>query len=252
MLSLGSERLDIAVRPRAFFRTLTRAPLVYLARRSGRAYHENLRGSCGGVRLVESDDAEDAAGESVIEALTRYRRQLARKIARLVKPYDVEDIVQETCLRVFQAAQRQPIRSPRAFMLKTARNLAINNLRWADALNHMVADDGADNAECAPAGLEDALEERTPESLVASEQEFVVFCRAIRALPRQRQRVILLRRVYGLSQREVATKLGISERTVENHIAQAVVACSDFMEAQGFPRQALRRAITQAQVRRRE
>jgi RNA polymerase sigma factor (sigma-70 family) len=87
---------------------------------------------------------------------------------------------------------------------------------------------------------------------VASEQEFVVFCRAIRALPRQRRRVILLRRVYGLSQREVAVKLGISERTVENHIAQAVVSCSDFMETHGFPRQALRRAITQAQGRRRD
>jgi RNA polymerase sigma factor (sigma-70 family) len=202
---------------------------------------------------MHDNDAEDTAGESVVEALTRYRRQLARKIARLVKPYDVEDIVQETSLRLFQAAQRQPIRSPRAFMLKTARNLALNKLRWADALNHMVAIEGTNNEECAPAhGLEDALEERTPESLVAGEQEFVVFCRAIRALPRQRQRVILLRRVYGLSQREVATKLGISERTVENHIAQAVVACSDFMEAQGFPRQALRRAITQAQARRRE
>lgn len=138
-------------------------------------------------------------------------------------------------------------------MLKTVRNLALNKLRWADALNHVVAEEGTNNDEGAPAqGLEDGFEERTPESVVASEQEFVVFCRAIRALPRQRRRVILLRRVYGLSQREVAAKLGISERTVENHIAQAVVSCSDFMEANGFPRQALRRAITKAQGRRRD
>jgi RNA polymerase sigma factor (sigma-70 family) len=218
---------------------------------------ETLRRWSGGrqeyARLTHKNDVEGAAGESVVEAVTRYRRQLARKIARLVQPYDVEDIVQETCLRLFQAAQRQPIRSPRAFMLKTVRNLALNKLRLADALNHMVADERTNDDEgAATQGLEDAHEERTPESVVASEQEFVVFCRAIRALPRQRRRVILLRRVYGLSQREVAAKLGISERTVENHIAQAVVSCSDFMEAHGFPRQALRRAITQAQGRRRE
>lgn len=202
---------------------------------------------------MHGDDAEKPAVESVADALTRYRRQLARKISRLVKPYDVEDIVQETCLRLFQASQRQPIRSPRAFMLKTVRNLALNRLRLADALNHVVAsEDAGDEEGAGPQGLEDVMEERTPESVVAGEQEFVVFCRAIRALPRQRRRVILLRRVYGLSQREVAVKLGISERTVENHIAQAVVACSDFMEANGFPRQALRRAINRAQGRHRE
>jgi RNA polymerase sigma factor (sigma-70 family) len=209
--------------------------------------------------LIHRDDAEDVSRESLVDALTRYRKQLARRIARLVKPYDVEDIVQETYLRLFQAAKRQPIRSPRAFMLKTVRNLALNKLRWADALNHMVeVDKDADGDGEFKSGhaLEPAADEPTPEAVVESEQEFGVFCHAIRALPRQCRRVILLRRVYGLSQREVAVRLGISERTVENHIAKAAVACSDFMEAHGFPRQSLPRAIAKAQgkaqARRRE
>jgi RNA polymerase sigma factor (sigma-70 family) len=204
--------------------------------------------------LIHRDDAEDVSRESLVDALTRYRKQLARRIARLVKPYDVEDIVQETYLRLFQASKRQPIRSPRAFMLKTVRNLALNKLRWADALNHMVEIDKEADGDYTPG--EDAPDDRTPEVVAESEQEFSVFCQAIRTLPRQCRRVILLRRVYGLSQREVAVRLGISERTVENHIAKAAVACSDFMEAHGFPRQSLRKAIAKAQgkaqARRRE
>jgi RNA polymerase sigma factor (sigma-70 family) len=200
--------------------------------------------------LSDTDGAEGTASESLAEALTRYRKQLARRIAQLVKPYDVEDIVQETFLRLFQAAKREPIRSPRALMLKTARNLALNKLRWADALNHMVAvEEGVDGDSRQVEGAEHASDEPTPEAVLEREQEFGVFCQAIRALPRQCRRVVLLRRVYGLSQREVAARLGISERTVENHIAKAVVVCSDFMESRGFPRQSLRRQIAKAQVK---
>ena len=203
--------------------------------------------------MVDSDDAEGAAGELRMEALTRYGKALARRIVRLVKPCDVEDVLQETYLRLFQAAKRQPIRSPRAFMLKTVRNLALNKLRWADALNHVVeVEKPADGESKQEFSLEEGADDLTPEIALESQQEFSVFCQAIRALPRQCRRVMLLRRVYGLSQREVAVRLGISERTVENHIAKAAVACSDFMEAHGFPRQSLRDAISKARARRHE
>jgi aryl-alcohol dehydrogenase-like predicted oxidoreductase len=87
--------------------------------------------------MTDSANTLAAPDDLSIDTFTRYRKALAREVSRLVKPYDVEDIIQETYLRLFQAAKQRPIRSPRAFMIKTIRNLALNKLRWADALNHV-------------------------------------------------------------------------------------------------------------------
>jgi len=52
--------------------------------------------------------------------------------------------------------------------------------------------------------------------------------RRIRSLPHQQQRVIYLRKVEGLTQREIAARLGIKECTVESYISKA----SDRIERQ--------------------
>ena len=141
-------------------------------------------------------------------------------------------------MRVFQAAKKQPIRSPQAFMLKTARNIAYDQLARADALNHAVeVGDGGSGDDEEPAAFAGGIageDELTPDRVLESEQEFMAFCRATRALPRQCRRAFLLRKVYGLSQREVAARLGVSEGTVEKHIAKALTECVRFMRANGY------------------
>ena len=59
------------------------------------------------------------------------RSGLAHVVTSIVSPGEVEDIVQETYVRVCQASVAKEIRSPKAFMLKTARNLALDHVRRA-------------------------------------------------------------------------------------------------------------------------
>lgn len=169
----------------------------------------------------------------------RYRKVAARLIARIVRPHDVEDVVQETYLRLYQASQQQAIRHPRAFMLVTARNVAFNLVGRADALNHGALSwpepDGGDVDESGAEALLMAAAERAPsvEQQAEADEEFRLFCRAVRTLPPQCRRAFVLKKVYGLSQREVARELDVSEGTVEKHLARGLAACTQFMKMHG-------------------
>lgn len=154
------------------------------------------------------------------------RRELERAVSRIVGPADIEDIVQETFVKSFEAGQQQEIRHPRAFMLKTARHLALNFVgrseqRLVDAAEELEAWDSLASGSCV-------------ESEVDSQERFLHFCRAVRELPLQCRRAFILKKVYGLSQREIADYLGITESTVEKHIARGTLDCWSYLEVRGL------------------
>jgi RNA polymerase sigma-70 factor (ECF subfamily) len=137
---------------------------------------------------------------------------------------EIEDIVQETYVRVCQIERKEEIRAPRSFLYKTARNLALDYAKRAET---RLADSWDDVGSPALYGIEQARDETFDR--VASDAEFSRFCEAVRHLPVQCRRVFVLKKVYGFSQREISRELSISESTVEKHIAQGIKRCSYYM-----------------------
>lgn len=155
------------------------------------------------------------------------RAQLARVVSRIVPPQDIEDIVQETYVRVCQYSGRTTVEHPHALMLSVARNLALDHVKCA--ANRLTTGFNSDlELESVMAG------QATDESFntVASNEEFARFCDALRQLPVQCRRVFILKKVYGYSQREIAAELGISENTVESHIATGLQQCIRYLGEQ--------------------
>jgi RNA polymerase sigma factor (sigma-70 family) len=153
---------------------------------------------------------------------------LCRIVGRIVRPDDIEDIVQETFLHSFAASNRQPIDNPRAFMARTARNLALNHITRAEQrLNQSIEE---------LVGLEGEFEELTPtlESQHQGEEEFQSFCRAVAELPLVCRKVFILKKVYGLSQREIGRYLDIAESTVEKHVAKGLALVAAYMRNEGY------------------
>lgn len=165
-----------------------------------------------------------AESEDILTIFLSLRGRLARAVRGIVPPTEVEDIVQETYVRVCQADNAGPIHSPRSFMYKTARNLALDHVRSAQyRLSDRVEDpDGWDSTSVPGIG------DRTF-GQVTSNEEFGRFCEAVRQLPTQCRRVFVLKKVYGYSQREIARATGLSESTVEKHIAKGIRRCRDFL-----------------------
>jgi RNA polymerase sigma factor (sigma-70 family) len=162
----------------------------------------------------------------VVLSFVKFRPLLRRLLARIVKPQDIDDIVQETYIRVWTASEKTEIVNPKSFMLKTAQNLAYNSLATAW---HRRVDLEEDFSEI---GVE-LLLTRDLESQFESNEKFQGFCKAVEALPQQCRRAFVLSKVYGLSQQEIAAQLEISESTVEKHIAKGYLQCREAMLRMG-------------------
>ena len=152
------------------------------------------------------------------------RKSISHVVSRIVPPHEIEDIVQETYVRICQIENKETINSPKSFMVKTAKNLALDYIKQA---NVKLVDTGTDFDELEYL-LTDVNKDEMYEKAV-SNHEFSHFCDAIRQLPVQCRKVFVLKKVYGYSQREIAKKLNISESTVEKHIAMGIKRCTLFM-----------------------
>ena len=153
-----------------------------------------------------------------------FRNALARAISHIVPPGDIEDIVQEAYVRVCQVEQKENIKYPRSFLLKTAKNLALDYVKRAgNRLNQSIEEDGLESAVGSGEDYDETYRS------VAAKQEFALFCEAVRCLPAQCRRAFILKKVYGFSQKEIADYMNISESTVEKHIANGIKRCSYYM-----------------------
>ena len=153
------------------------------------------------------------------------RNSLFRAVSRLVPPREIEDIVQETYVRVCQYDKKDEIVQPEAFLMRTARNLAIDYLKRADTRLVESSDEKPELVD-----IDDELD--TTYQQVVSDQEFGQFCEAVRLLPIQCRKVFVLKKVYGYSQKEIAKQLGLSQSTVEKHVALGIQRCTSFIMEQ--------------------
>ena len=135
---------------------------------------------------------------------------------------EIDDIIQEAFIRVLEANEASPIASPKAYLFATARNLALarwrhGNVAGQNSLAELdlstILDDGA--------GVPDA---------VARAEELEILTKAIQSLPTRCRQILTLRKIYGLPQREVATRLGIAEHTVEAQGTIGLRKIAEFFE----------------------
>lgn len=165
-----------------------------------------------------------AVDEQLSSVFVSIRSSLVRAVSGIVPPKEIEDIVQETYVRVCQTESKNQITSPRSFMFKTARNIALNYVNRAESRLVQSYDDTQYLDEASSLAMSsDTLDK------VCSDEEFGQFCDAVRQLPLQCRRVFVLKKVYGHTQREIGAILSISEKTVEKHITKGVKRCREHM-----------------------
>jgi RNA polymerase sigma-70 factor (ECF subfamily) len=127
------------------------------------------------------------------------------------------DLAQEAFLRLMRSADAPNALDARAYLFRTAANLAIDYQRNR---RHHVTGEGAD------AALADIADPHpSPEKLALSREEWQVLLRAIADLPPRGRQVFLLHKEAGLSHAAISQRLGISRNTVVVHMMRALAHC---------------------------
>lgn len=152
------------------------------------------------------------------------RRWLADRFPALEDP---DDVAQEALMRVWREGPSADIDSPKAFLFAVARNLALDRLRRRRIVPFSSLEESGASFVLA--------DEPSAAETAARRQELELLTHAIQSLPDRCRQVLTLRKIYGLSQRDIALRLNISESTVEAQVYQGMRRCAAFLARHGLP-----------------
>ncbi len=149
------------------------------------------------------------------------RGALIRMLSRVVGCASLaEDLAQEAYLRVAKALNSRPIEHLQPFLYQTAQYLAFDHLRHQRSKRRFEYQPGDDSQinqvpTTAPG----------PDSHVQGQQQLQLLQKVLASLPKRQQQILVLHKLHGLSQGEIAQRLQVSLSTVEKDLRHALNAC---------------------------
>ncbi|MBL9207290.1 MAG: sigma-70 family RNA polymerase sigma factor [Opitutaceae bacterium] len=139
---------------------------------------------------------------------------------------DVDDVVQESYLRIWSTHAIKPIRSARAFLFQVARNLAL------DLLRRKIASPVKGVSDLAALTIQDDAPD--PAAVACSREEIALLARALHSLPPRCREITVLRKIQRMPQKEIAARLGLSEQTVQVQVLRGVKKIDEYLRLHGL------------------
>lgn len=127
---------------------------------------------------------------------------------------DIEDVIQEMYARLLSLPSLESIRYPRQYAIQTAKAIVIDHVRHM----RVISITSTESLET----FDTPMPEANTEERLEFQGEIQEVADALAQLPVKCRETLILRRMEGLSQKEVAQRLKISEKTVEKHMANGV------------------------------
>ncbi|MBX3563543.1 MAG: sigma-70 family RNA polymerase sigma factor [Sphingomonas sp.] len=131
-----------------------------------------------------------------------------------VSEEEISDIVQDAYLKISNLDSVAHIHNGRGYFFATARTVLLDKIRR----ERIVRIDSMTEMEA----LTLADEDPGPERRVSARLELERVRRLIEALPDRCRQIFELRRVQGISQREISERLGLPEHTIEQQACRGL------------------------------
>lgn len=141
---------------------------------------------------------------------------------------DIEDVAQEAYLRAYLSERREPIERPKPFLFRVAKNLALTRLsRQSKLITEYIEEADANLVIGSVAGIDEELE---------LQERLGLYCEAIASLPEKCRQVVLLRKVQGLTHKDIGERMNLSISSVEKYLRQGILACQAYLRVhEGLP-----------------
>jgi RNA polymerase sigma factor (sigma-70 family) len=163
---------------------------------------------------AESTSSDRAA---LIERLFReHNEALIRFLqVRLHSRQEASEVAQEAYVRLLSLDEPGAVSYLRAFLFKTAANLAVDRMRRGQV--HVRATELT--------ALRNFADARTPERSAAGKQALERLGRLIAAMPPKCRHAFVLHRFHGRDITSIAREMNIAERTVRAYVERALLQC---------------------------
>lgn len=138
---------------------------------------------------------------------------------------DVDDVVQESYLRIWRSRATEPILCARAFLFTVARNVALKCVGRQRRSPEIVVGDLA--------ALGIVAEGHNAAEATARNETILLLIEALATLPPRCREITFLRKLKGVPQKEIAARCGVAEKTVEEQVARGVRRCEDYLRKRG-------------------
>jgi RNA polymerase sigma factor (sigma-70 family) len=134
---------------------------------------------------------------------------------------DVVDLCQDVYMRVYEAARERLPERAKPFVFTTARNLLIDRVKHEQVVSIEAVTD-LDT-------LNIAIDEPGPDRVVMARETLRRLQSALERLPQRCREAVVMRKIEGLSRSEIATRMGITEYTVNRHLTDGMCLLADLV-----------------------
>jgi RNA polymerase sigma factor (sigma-70 family) len=154
--------------------------------------------------------------------VARYEDLLRRLTYRLGSAVTASEALHDTYLRIGQADTVPAVSDPHAYLLRVASNLVADRRR--SQRRQRLADVEIDKL------LDIADEAPGPHTVAESRMEMLALAAALRELPDRCRAIFMAARLENMPHDAIATRFGVSRRTVANEIQRALTHCAERLE----------------------
>jgi len=185
-------------------------------------------------KLVQNEEGpflfETADQVRVQKIYEKHSSALRRYASRYLRTEgDISDIVQDVFMRISTMENISDIDAdPLPYLITMTRNLIRDGYRKV-AVRERYVDSVVREHKSMPLKLWGS-NDQTPERILEGRQQLAQVAACVKKMPADIQRAFLLNRVKNMTYKEIADDMGVSERTVLRHVAQAISVIKSRLE----------------------